>query len=91
MSHDSKVSNQLLVRPVVAGRAIGQADQTTRNQLCNPEKYGEFPLPVVEVGRFKRKMVRVCDIEGFVAGLAPVAKPAKRGPKFKVAGKGEAK
>lgn len=69
----------LLVRPVSAGVAIGQAEQTSRNQLSNPQKYGEFPLPVVEVGKFKRKMVKVSDIEDFVAGLEPIAKPVRRG------------
>jgi hypothetical protein len=74
----------LLVTPVIAGRIIGQADQTTRNQLANPERHGEFLLPIVLIGKFKRKMVRVKDIETFVSGLEPISKPTKRGAPTKV-------
>jgi hypothetical protein len=69
----------LLVTPVEAGLSIGQAKQTTRNQLSNPKKAGQFPLPIVEVGKSKRKMVRVCDIEKYVADLVPTHKLPRRG------------
>lgn len=75
MSRVSKVSNSaLLVRPVVAGKAIGQAEQTTRNQLSNPKVAGVFPLPVVLVGSKKRKMVKVADVADFVANLGQEVK-----------------
>ena len=54
-----------LVTPIEAGLAIGFAVQTTKNKISNPKIAGAFPLPVVEVGEHKRKMVKVTVANSF--------------------------
>jgi hypothetical protein len=68
----------MLITPAEAGLLLGQAVQTTRNQISNPKIAGAYPLPLVVVG--KRKMVRVTDLENYVAGLMPVKHIARGAP-----------
>ena len=60
---------KLLITPVQAGAAIGYAPQTTWNLLSA----GEFPIPTVQCGKRKRRMIRVADLLQYVDSLEPGA------------------
>lgn len=70
---------RLVVLPVVAGRAISLAPQTTYNLLSN----NKFPLPLVVDKRTGKKMVRVEDLLKYFSNLQPVAPARRRGAPLK--------
>lgn len=61
----SKLLIQLLVCLDEAAAILGIAPKTARNWLSQ----GRFPTPTVKVGG--KRLVRLSDLEAFVAGLVP--------------------
>lgn len=61
----SKLLSQLLISLAEAAVLIGIAPKTARNWLAQ----GRFPIPTVRVGG--KRLVRVSDVEEYVAGLVP--------------------
>jgi len=83
----------LLISVSEAAERLGIAHKTARNWLYQ----GRFPVPTITLGR--RRLVRVQDLEAFVASLTPelepgvpvvdtpapaAAEPARRGPRRKI-------
>ena len=59
----------LLISVSEAAERLGIAHKTARNWLYQ----GRFPVPTITLGR--RRLVRVQDLEAFVASLKPALEP----------------